>query len=214
MPRRAGKDNNLAVLNPDLAADWHANKNHPLTPKEVKLGSNKKVWWQCLKGHEWEASINSRSYGSGCPYCAGKKVGEDNNLAVLNPNLAAQWHADKNHPLTPDDVMPFSGKKVWWQCLKGHEWEAIISNRSYGSGCPYCAGRRVGEDNNLAVLNPELAAQWHANKNHPLTPEDVMSVSGKKVWWQCKNGHVWEAQISHRSYGSGCPYCAGKKVED
>jgi len=141
-----------------------------------------------------------------------KRVGTDINLAVLNPELVAQWHIDKNHPLTPNDVKPFSHKKAWWRCKKGHKWEAIISNRSKGSGCPYCAGQKAGNDNNLQALNPDLAAEWHTDKNHPLTPEDVVPGSHKKVWWQCKDGHEWEATIANRSNGRGCPYCAGKKV--
>ena len=208
----AGSDNDLAVLNPDLAAEWNADKNHPLTPEDVLPGSSKKVWWQCKNGHEWEVSINNRSRGRGCPYCAGKKVGEDNNLAVLNPDLAAEWHADNNHPLTPTDVTTGSDKKVWWQCKNGHEWEATIGGRSQGHGCPYCSGRYASPDNNLAVLNPDLAAQWHAHKNDPLTPEDVRPGSGKKIWWQCKKGHVWEAIIKNRNNGSGCPYCSGRRI--
>jgi hypothetical protein len=36
----------------------------------VTSSANKKVWWQCSIGHEWEATVNNRSSkGSGCPYC-------------------------------------------------------------------------------------------------------------------------------------------------
>jgi len=31
--------------------------------------------------------------------------------------------------LTPSDVTVGYGKKVWWQCAYGHEWEAVIVNR-------------------------------------------------------------------------------------
>ena len=47
--------------NPQLVAEWHPTKNRDLTPKDVTAGSNKKVWWQCEKGHEWEAVIASRT---------------------------------------------------------------------------------------------------------------------------------------------------------
>ena len=40
-----------------LAKEWHPTKNSSLTPKDVTAGSNKKVWWQCSRGHEWEAGI-------------------------------------------------------------------------------------------------------------------------------------------------------------
>jgi hypothetical protein len=66
----------------------------------------------------------------------------DYNLQVLNPILAKEWHPIKNGKLTPGDVTPHSNKKAWWMCKKGHEWEARISSRSQGNGCPYCSGRR------------------------------------------------------------------------
>ena len=34
---------------------------------------DKKVWWKCSKGHEWQAAIGSRNRGSGCPECAREK---------------------------------------------------------------------------------------------------------------------------------------------
>ena len=75
-----------------------------------------KVWWQCNNGHEWEATIANRSSRkSGCPECAGKKVGKDNNLFVKFPKVAKEWHPSKNKPLTPKDVTPGSKKKVWWK---------------------------------------------------------------------------------------------------
>ena len=40
----------------------------------VSLYSNKVVWWQCEHGHEWQAPINRRSGGIGCPICSNKKV--------------------------------------------------------------------------------------------------------------------------------------------
>ncbi len=67
-----------------------------------------------------------------------KMAGSDNNLAVLNPDLAAEWNADKNHPLTPEDVLPSSNKKVWWLCDSGHKYEAVVRYRTLGRGCRKC----------------------------------------------------------------------------
>jgi hypothetical protein len=100
----------------------------------------------CSKGHEWFVSPSDRNHRldgklkrSGCPYCVGRKASKENNLKFSNPNLAREWHPTKNGELKPDEVTPVSGKKVWWLCIKGHEWEAQISNRSSGKGCPYCS---------------------------------------------------------------------------
>ena len=132
---------------------------------------------------------------------------EDYNLEVINPNLTEQWHHTKNGELTPKDVTPGSGKKVWWICHKGHEWQAVIANRNLGDGCPYCAGKLVCEDNCLQTINPDLVKQWHPTKNGKLTPKDVLPYSRKKVWWICDRKHEWEAIIKDRSFGNGCPHC-------
>ncbi|MFJ7851150.1 zinc-ribbon domain-containing protein [Peribacillus sp. NPDC097206] len=68
-------ENCLANKSPELAKQWNQNKNGNLTPKDVTTGSNKKVWWQCEQGHEWEAVINNRQRKGkgGCPHCRKNK---------------------------------------------------------------------------------------------------------------------------------------------
>ena len=63
------KARSLAVVNPKLALEWHPTKNGSLLPEYVSANANKKVWWQCGKGHEWQAFINSRNKGVGCKQC-------------------------------------------------------------------------------------------------------------------------------------------------
>ena len=65
--------NDLATLKPQLASEWDQTLNGELTPSDVTLGSNKKVWWRCSDGHVWQACVYSRTKfkGTGCPVCAG-----------------------------------------------------------------------------------------------------------------------------------------------
>lgn len=206
------KDNCLATVNPKLAQEWHPTKNGKLTPHDITPGSSsKKVWWLCGKGHEWEMKPLARLYGSGCPFCAGKKACKDNCLAMVNPKLAKEWHPTKNGYVTPENVTPGSGRMFWWICKNGHDWQMRILHRSHGSSCPYCNGRRVCKDNCLATKNPGLAKEWHPKKNGALTPEGVTPGSKKKVWWLCENGHDWEAAIKNRNIGNGCPHCPRRK---
>ena len=207
---RVCKDNCLGTLNPKLAAEWHPIENRGLTPDEVVPYSHKKVWWICKKGHVWVAGICNRNKGTGCPYCAGNRVCKDNCLGTINPALAAEWHPKKNKKLTPYEIMPYSNKKAWWICKKGHEWEDLVGNRNRGIGCPYCSGRRTTEATSLNAINPTLAKEWHPHKNNGLTAYEVSPNSGRKVWWKCKKGHEWEARIVSRNEGHGCPYCSGR----
>jgi len=206
-------DRSLAELDSVLASEWHPTRNGRLTPKDVSLRSNKKVWWLCKCGYEWLAMVNNRSKGRGCANCVGKIINKDNCLATVNPKLVSEWHPAKNCDLTPEKVFPQSNKKVWWCCKKGHEWQATICNRAgRGDGCPYCSSQKVCKDNCLATVNPKLASEWHPTKNNGLTPEMVMRRSGKKVWWLCsKCGKDWQATVSNRAK-HGCPYCSGLRV--
>ena len=152
----------LFIQLPDLAAQWHPTKNGNLTPHDVTAGSNKKVWWKCSNGHEWEAKINNRTRNIKCPYCRGKKVGENNCLANKKPDLAAQWHPTRNGNLTPHDVTYASHKKVWWKCSNGHEWEAVIKNRYYGSiSCNLCANVEKKDKDSLVIDTPEIVEAPH-----------------------------------------------------
>ena len=189
--------------------------NGPLTEK-VSYGSKRKYWWRCEKGHRWEAAVMSRTgERTGCPYCAGRlPIPGENDLASANPRLAAEWNGERNGSLTPEQVTPYSNRRVWWRCPAGHEYQAAVSARaSSGSGCPYCAGRKVLPGfNDLATVEPRIAAEWARELNGALTPEQVTAGSHKKVWWRCAEGHVWRAVVFSRARGNfcGCPVCAGR----
>ena len=202
--------NDLQTVNPTLAKEWNHEKNNGLSPMAVTSNSNKKVWWKCSKGHEWETTINNRSNGNECPFCSGRYVVKgENDLQTVNPILAKEWNYEKNNRLNPIDVTPNSNRKVWWKCSKGHEWQATVANRNNGNGCPYCSGRYVAKGtNDLQTINPTLAKEWNYEKNNGLNPMDVTPNSNKKVWWKCERGHEWQATVNNRSNGRGCPYCA------
>lgn len=62
------------------------------------------------------------------------------SLAEVHPELVKEWDYIKNAPLKPEDIVPGSGKKIWWICSKDstHQWQAQVFKRHYGSGCPEC----------------------------------------------------------------------------
>jgi hypothetical protein len=66
------------------------------------------------------------------------KATELYNLRIINPDLVKEWHPSRNGDLNPSNVTPGSGKKVWWICAEGHEWEATVKSRMKGNDCPFC----------------------------------------------------------------------------
>lgn len=80
--------NDLATVNPDLAAEWHPSKNGSLLPSQITAGSNRKVWWICpVCGGSFLKSVNTRTATrtrnlQHCPYCPTRK-GEASRKPVI-----------------------------------------------------------------------------------------------------------------------------------
>lgn len=163
-------DNNLQswCLQNDMQSllnEWNYEKNGDLKPIDVSKGTERKVWWICSKGHEWEATVGSRTnMKSGCPYCSGKRVIKgETDLMTTNPEIAEEWHPTKNGDLKPFDFSKGSAQKVWWLGKCGHEWQAQICNRIYEkSGCPDC-----DKENHTSF--PEQALLYYIKKYYPDT---------------------------------------------
>lgn len=135
------------------------------------------------------------------------------SLAYEYPEIAKEWHPTKNGTLSPLDIGPMSHIKVWWLGSCGHEWDAVVSSRSKGHGCPFCNNlKALAGFNDLATINPELAKEWDYEKNGDLRPENVLPGSHKEVWWLCRNNHSWKRSVKNRNSGNGCPYCTNQRV--
>ncbi len=344
-------ENNLQVKAPQLAKEWHPTKNGELTPSMVSPYSMKKVWWKCERGHEWQATVSNRFQGRNCAQCSAElrtsfpeqaivfylskffnitsrnkysgweidiylpdyKIGieydgiayhskkyhaerekrkssdllaagidlirikenyekeevdnqtiwfivdhsyknfpnalkylfaliqkktnikvdvdinierdridilsqytnfeKNNSFAVRYPDLCVFWNYDKNNGLLPEHFTYMSNKKVWWKCSKCKgEWQETIINVSKGNKCPYCSGHKVLKGyNDLATLKPNFALEWDYEKNIGIFPDEFTIGSSRYVWWKCKNGHSWKAQIANRT--NDCPYCTGRHIE-
>ena len=139
--------NKGGIKNPLLLKEWDYEKNGDLKPEQVTEGSGNSVYWVCSKcGYGWKAKILNRAINKrGCPLCANQVVVKGkNDLATTHPQLAVEWHPTLNGDLTPDKVTYGKGKKVWWICRVGHEYEATILHRSSGTNCPICnSGRQT-----------------------------------------------------------------------
>lgn len=199
-------------LPPHLVSELHPSRNPDLDLASLSAGSGRRLWWRCERGHQWEAPVDRRSAGSGCPYCAGTRPAPETSLAAVAPIVAAEWHPNRNGDQTPEQTMPGSDRSVWWRCRRGHEWLAPVNDRvGRGTGCPYCAGKRATEERSLAVLHPDLSAEFHPTRNPGLDPAALLPGSPRRVWWRCVEGHEWQTAVRARTrVGTGCPRCADR----
>ena len=171
-------------------------------PKQYTSGAKDSMDWLCEKNHAYKAPIQERTgKGRGCPYCANKKLLKGfNDLASCYPKIAAEadgWD--------PSEFVFGSKKRMNWRCQLGHTFTGLIINRTQGeSSCPICMNHQllIGF-NDLATKYPDLAKEAYG-----WDPSKVLTGSAARKRWICSKGHKWNAQISNRCNGSGCPTCS------
>ena len=225
---------NISLLPEELQGQWHERLNKHLGSIVIKPGSNRKVWWSCDQcpdnlPHVWEASVNKRTQGTGCPFCSGRAVCQHNTLARKAPQVAQFWDANKNHPLSPDQVSVSSNIRAHWECsVCLHKWQAnVFAKTRSNSGCPKCAkphGCKPAD--RIRQKQPSFAKAKHAllehdrNRENGNFPGNITLQSHKLIWWHChacpkSKEYSWQARASNRTSGklsTGCPFCAGQKV--
>lgn len=231
----AGPD--ISLLAPRLQQQWDHAANVHLGGIIMKPYSIKKVGWvcdQCPDGHQhqWEARINNRSRGSGCPQCVGRKLCRHNSLATKAPGVAKHWNYSKNS-LRPDTIVANSHMEIEWKCdVCGHEWTTTPNSRvQRNAGCAQCnaGGVLLADGTKPHIKHPTFAeskhfllAEWDYTRNEAqgTLPSNTTLSSSKKVYWLCQRCpagqvHSWCASPNNRLSKSrhvrvGCPMCTGR----
>lgn len=189
--------NDLSTTHPEIAKQafqWD--------PRQMVAGSEKKVDWICSLNHIWKTSPVSRTrIETGCPFCAGQKVlAGFNDIETTHPEIAKEAYG-----WDPKTVTRGNGDRKKWSCQLGHVWNAVVSSRTLGSGCPYCTNQKVlAGFNDLQTVHPLVAQQadgWD--------PTVVIAGSNKIYRWKCPLGHTWRTRVAARTSGkkTGCPSC-------
>lgn len=164
-------------------------------------GTKTKTWWQCSQGHRWQGRYNDVQQGHLCSVCGIKRRGDWQLKTPIDYQALARERGYKWLGPFPDTIK----RKTYWECGKGHRWEARYNCIQQGRGCPKCGKvatadkSRHGPDD-YHVLAQKMGIKW-------LGPE----VSGAlaKTEWECSEGHTWQARYNSIQQGQGCPFCAG-----
>jgi len=114
-----------------------------------------------------------------------------------------------------------SRQNYWWICSKRkHSYKNVpdqVFKKWKGTqGCKKCYDidrseivRKFYLKNNLTLDkgDPFLAKQFDIKKNNR-KPSEINCQSNLKAWWNCPNGHPFEARVSKRYLdGNGCNKC-------
>ncbi len=210
----------LSVFAPQLAGELCDAMNGELDASRIGTGMRSNVWWKCpAKGHVYEATPAARFAGKGCRFCAGIAAYEgESDLATTHPELFKELASDQPPGVTAATLKSGSNRIANWTCLKNpnHVYPCSPYDRTVrGTGCSYCAGKRVlPGDNDLLTKHPDLAEEWDYEKNYPQRPEQFTSGSNKSFGWICSwnPNHKWDAAINTRSRGHGCQKCSWVKT--
>lgn len=204
-------ENDMSVFDPNLYAELDEKHKSKDEMERIFPTSNFKLTWLCPSGHgKYEASMAKRYEGQGCPICAGNRLTVGvNDLNTVRPDIAKQWDTEKNDIAPSQISVGNSTRKSWWICDRDHSYQATVAKRASGTGCPFCANKKVLVGfNDLLTIRPDVAARWHPEKNGDKTPEMFSFRSGFVAWWMCEKGHEWQSDIDHQSGGNSCPRCA------
>ncbi len=223
--------NSLHGLFPQVAAQLRSDEyNNEVDTTLISPKSNRKFIFVCEKTNCEKGCLhrivsspcNKIEYG--CPYCSRSRCCPCNSVQGKFPHIAAQVMADAegNH-MELDKISPYSSKRFIFICDETncerkclHQWEASMSNRVNGSGCPFCSQtyKTVCECNSLSRKYPTQMKDWDYTKN-TVDPKKLSPGSSIQCNWNCHVCHFeWRTQPKERTkfLGSGCPECALKRT--
>ena len=136
-------ENSVLITHPEITKFWDYD-NNDISPNHISHGADRLINFKCEKGHQFSCLLYSFTKTMKCPVCQNRKVLKGyNDLTTTHPNLCNEWNYNKNKGLLPTQFTYGSGKKVWWRCLKGHEWKSTIQSRTNGSTCPQCRKDKI-----------------------------------------------------------------------
>lgn len=208
--RKKAENQGFLKDSPDLFRQLFPEDNQGIDLTRIKKFSVKRLTWAGDCGHKWDATPSSRSTGHNCPYCAGHKVLQGfNDAATKYPELVGSFLEEENG-ITLDQVSYGSAKKYRWIEQCGHERECSVSDKKR-FGCTYCSRRRILTGfNDLEEIFPEIAKEWHPEKNNEILPSEIIAGTKITYWWKCSkdSSHEWVASAESRTRSdSGCPHC-------
>ena len=171
-------------------------KKSGLNPLTEYPGTHKPWKSKCTKCKKIvNPHFTSVAKGSGCIYCAGRRVDESD---VRKYFKSAGY----------DPIGPYPGAKRKWKAV--HKPCASVVHPEYskvkqGRGCPVCAGnQKVTEKNAIKLFTKNLL--------QPLEPFKNSQSPWKSKCLKCGK-QVSPTYSKVKSRGHQCAYCAGSKVD-
>ena len=130
---RLKKHSSLFETDPILVKEWHPTANGDLTPRSVKIGYSKKVWWLCSEGYAWQATIKCRMKRNDCPMCEKTAAKKDATASISIPTIGKNYRNNRRFKTKGTAVIevPNSGHWIYAEmtdfCSHGLNFETEVA---------------------------------------------------------------------------------------
>ena len=191
-----------------------------------ELKTNEIIELSCSKGHHFRrkilehVSLSTGEHRNGCPIC--HKFCRYDFPQWFIEELAYCGDKEKamNREINADSIVDFV-------CKEGHVYSMRVYDKiklSTGErrcGCPECKNKTISESlKNRKFQNPRKYPRWFIDilayeEDKEKARRGILVVTDK-VWYHCKQGHLYERVVSSQIVLSnqnkifGCPICNSK----
>lgn len=207
---------------------WWSRRNKS-NPRMVAISSNSKWWFDCdVCNHSFNSAlfpIIKKEGASWCPYCASKKLCDDDTCNwCFEKSFAShprvKWWSSQNK-VKPRNIMKATHDKYYFDCdACNHTFFTSIgsiTNKKNPKWCPHCGNSRLCDDKDCKwCFDHSFAshprAKWWSPRN-AINPRNISRRTGKKYEFKCERGHYFKASpdnVSKQNAPRWCPFCKNK----
>jgi hypothetical protein len=119
------------------------------------------------------------------PRASKKEVLREESLAVMFPEVAADWDEDRNET-EPHKHRSNERTQVYWRCAKDstHKWKiSIYARTKQNSPCPYCTGKSIPYEQSIAHTHSDVITDEWDFASNKRSPKYFTSTSKDIVYW-------------------------------
>jgi hypothetical protein len=188
---KSQKGQSLRQVAPDLAKQWHPDRNGAVTPDNVTSSTKFTAWWICDQDHEWKGRVDHRFRSrTSCATCSGRKGKGHRKLIEYVAEMGG---------VILDEGPWVSTDRVNIRCSCGYEWCVGVGPLyQQKTWCPKCAGHLP---RSLSELS-EIAS----NRGGKLQSTEYTNVDDTYDF-KCSLGHEFSNSFKHVESGQWCPTC-------
>ena len=200
-------------------------KKNEINPRKVFKSSNKKYWFDCNCGHDFESALcTTTGNNTWCCYCCNpsKQLCENEKCQMCFEKSFASHEKSKywskKNEIDPRKVFKSSNKKYWFNCNCGHEFKSCLDSITLNNTwCYYCCNpsKQLCENEKCQMCfeksfaSHEKSKYW--SKKNEINPRKAFKSSHTKYWFTCIYGHEFNSCLNNiTENNSWCILCINK----